>query len=137
MVFFHLLKETLCKTTLGSFEQVNIERSLKLGDEIGGHLLSGHVFGTAILTAREGEVFCFGCDSEFCKYLFPKGYLAIDGASLTVVKAGPAHFEVHLIPETLSRTTLGTKKIGDRVNVEFDSQTVTIVDTLQRHAILA
>ncbi len=134
-VWFDAIEETLQKTTLGSIEVgdlVNIERSAKIGDEIGGHLLSGHIYGTATLAQIDGNIFTFTCPQKWLKYLFPKGFVALNGASLTVVDVGISHFTVHLIPETLKRTTFGQKKIGDRVNVEFDSLTQAAVETVER-----
>lgn len=138
-VAFDVIEETLRRTTLGSLrpgDEVNIERSLKFGDEVGGHLLSGHVMGTArIEEVRQGncqqEVW-FGCPPEWMEAILPKGYIAIDGASLTVVDVEVGRFSVHLIPETLRVTTLGNKGVGDLVNIEFDLQTQAIVATVKR-----
>lgn len=141
MVWFDAIDETLKKTTLGSLKvgsDVNIERSARIGDEIGGHLLSGHIYGTAEIASivREGNncVVQFKCPPEWTKYLLPKGYIALDGASLTLVDVDKKNglFTVHLIPETLQRTTFGSKQNGERVNLELDSQTQTIVDTIER-----
>lgn len=140
-MWFDVIGETLKRTTVGALRKgskVNIERSAKIGDEIGGHLLSGHIYGTAQIDSveRQGDNcevgFC--CPTEWTKYLFPKGYVALDGASLTLVDVDKSkgRFTVHLIPETLQRTTFGSKKTGDSVNVELDSQTQSIVDTVER-----
>ena len=138
-VWFDAIEETLQRTTLDQLyvgRRVNVERSARLGDEIGGHLLSGHVFGRAriskIKALENHSQFFFECDPTWMKYLFTKGYVALDGASLTLVDVQPGEFSVHLIPETLRVTTLGFKKVGDEVNVEFDSQTQAIVDTVER-----
>lgn len=140
-VWFDAIQETLDKTTLAHLqvgERVNIERSAKFSDEIGGHILSGHVFGTArvheILDSENNKKMTFQCPVEWTRYLFPKGYVALDGASLTLVDvdAQQGLFSVHLIPETLRVTTLGLKKQGDLMNLEFDSQTQVIVDTVER-----
>lgn len=140
-VWFEAIGETLSRTTLKSLKRgdpLNFERAACFGDEIGGHILSGHVFGTAFLeTIARSENNCvltLRCRPEWCKYLFPKGYIALNGASLTLVDVLPAEglFTVHLIPETLKRTTFSIKQIGDSINVEFDSFTQTIVDTLER-----
>lgn len=139
-VSFELMGETLAKTTLGAGKEgdrVNIERSATLGDEIGGHLLSGHITGTAEIIAidhpENNHVVTFRVPEEWMKYIFPKGFIALDGASLTIVDVdrGQNTFTVWLIPETLRITTFGFKKVGDRVNVEIDSRTQTIVDTVQ------
>lgn len=139
--FFDLIQETLNRTTLdaaspGAF--VNIERAAKFSDEIGGHLLSGHIYDTAVVEHIENPennfIITFTGKALWMKYLFSKGYIAIDGASLTLVDVNRTRnlFSVHLIPETLRMTTLGTKKIGSRVNIEIDAQTQAIVDTVER-----
>lgn len=139
-VFFDVINETLERTTLKFLtegQQVNFERSAKFGTEIGGHVLSGHIFGTAeiskIETFNNNHIVHFSCPAEWMKYILRKGYVAIDGASLTVVDVDPkGTFTVHLIPETLSITTLGFKKDQDLVNVEIDSHTQAIVETVER-----
>lgn len=136
---FDAMQETLDRTTLGALrvgDAVNVERSARIGDEIGGHLVSGHVTGTAAVTAVEkpknNRVMSFGVPADWMPYIFPKGFIALDGASLTVVDIFPNGFTVHLIPETLARTTFGARGIGDRVNLEIDSRTQAIVDTIRR-----
>ncbi len=138
---FAVIQETLDRTNLGELkvgDSVNIERAAKYGDEIGGHQVSGHVFGVAkiadIKTPTNNQVVTLSCPREWFKYILPKGYLALDGASLTIVNpsASAGTFEVHLIPETLAITTFGKKQVGDLVNVEFDVTTQTIVDTTER-----
>jgi len=138
-VWFDAIEETLQRTTLDQLyvgRRVNIERSARLGDEIGGHLLSGHIFGRAriskIKTLENHSQFSFQCDPQWIKYFFTKGYVAVDGASLTLADIQPGEFTVHLIPETLRVTTLGFKNVGDEVNIEFDSQTQVIVETVER-----
>ncbi len=141
-VWFDAISETLNKTTLNSLkvgDLVNVERAARFGDEIGGHLLSGHIFGTATVEKIVNEngtyVLYFKCPPAWCKYLLPKGYVAIHGASLTLVDVDGTKgiFSVHLIPETLKLTNLGQKKVGDRVNIELDSSTQAIVDTVERY----
>lgn len=141
-VWFDAISETLNKTTLDSLkigDAVNVERAARFGDEIGGHLLSGHIFGTAVLEKILDDngtyALFFKCSPAWCKYLLPKGYVAIHGASLTLVDVDSAQgiFSVHLIPETLRLTNLGQKKVGDRVNIELDSATQAIVDTVERY----
>lgn len=136
-VFFDVIEETLRCTTLGTLKPgdlVNLERSARFGDEIGGHLLSGHVIDTVEIIEAKANVRRFAC--PWMRYIFPKGYVAIDGISLTVVETTPDSFTVHLIPETLARTSLGWKGVGDRVNLEIDSQTQVIVDTVQRLSLI-
>ncbi|MEK7532799.1 MAG: riboflavin synthase, partial [Patescibacteria group bacterium] len=118
-------------------DRVNIERSASLGDEIGGHLLSGHIMGTAEITdidhSDNNHRVTFRAPREWMKYIFSKGFIALDGCSLTIVEVDKtaSTFTVWLIPETLRVTTFGFKKVGDKVNVEIDSRTQTIVDTVQ------
>ncbi len=135
-VWFDAIPETLEKTTLKNLivgQLVNLERAARFGDEIGGHFLSGHVFGLAKLIRIHENQFTFQCPGEWIKYFFKKGYVAIDGISLTLVDVDlEGYFTVHLIPETLKRTTLGYKKIGDWVNIEIDSQTQVIVETVEQ-----
>ncbi len=134
-VFFDAIGETLSRTTLDALapgREVNIERAAKLGDEIGGHLLSGHIFGTAVLQKVEGNIYTFSHPHEWTRYLFPKGYVVIDGTSLTLVAVQKGTFTVHLIPETLQRTTLGNKAVGERVNLEFDALIQAAVETVER-----
>ena len=140
-VVFEAIKETLDKTTLHSLaigQILNIERSLKMGDEIGGHLLSGHVYGTAIISKidsppNEQKIFRVQCDPSWMKYIFYKGFIALNGASLTVGNVVPAgFFTVNLIPETLKRTTFGIVEVGEEINVEIDSQTMVIVESVER-----
>lgn len=137
---FDAIDETLSRTALKSLKEgdlVNLERAARFGDEVGGHILSGHIFGTATIHSidRTGNqyVVYLKCPVEWTKYLFPKGYIALNGASLTLVDIDKTHgiFSVHLIPETLKNTTFEIKKINDPINVELDTQTQIIVDTLE------
>ncbi|MDX1456202.1 MAG: riboflavin synthase subunit alpha [Marinobacter sp.] len=136
---FDAMQETLRLTTLGDLkpgDEVNFERAARIGDEIGGHLLSGHIHATAqcVLVERP-ENNCtlqFELNETWMRYVFPKGFIAINGASLTVGEVSDNRFNVHLIPETLRATTFSDIQVGDRVNIEIDSQTQTIVDTLAR-----
>jgi len=142
-ITFDVMNETLKLTTLGSIkigDQVNIERSLKVGDEVGGHIVSGHVHGVAKIvdiTKTENNVdVTLEPPAELAKYIFPKGFVALNGVSLTVVHVSPlpgglgGRISVSLIPETLRATTFGAAKIGDLANLEVDQQTRTIVDTI-------
>ncbi|MEN0614533.1 riboflavin synthase subunit alpha [Klebsiella indica] len=139
-VSFDLMKETLRVTNLGAVragDSVNVERAAKFSDEIGGHLMSGHIMTTAevvkILTSENNRQIWFKVqDPALMKYILYKGYIGVDGISLTVGEVTPTRFCVHLIPETLQRTTLGAKKLGDRVNIEIDPQTQAVIDTVER-----
>jgi riboflavin synthase len=138
-VSFDVIDETLAKTNLGALTTgsfVNFERSLTFGREIGGHLVSGHVHGSALILAVEQSGANWRVDielkPEFKNYVLSKGFISIDGISLTVGEVTASSFSLHLIPETLDVTTLGQRKAGDRVNIELDQQTVTIVDTVER-----
>ncbi len=140
-VTFDVIMETRRTTNLGDVQTgdlVNVERSFKVGDEVGGHIVSGHVTGTASVIEQRvsgnDHVTRFSLAPEFAAYVMHKGFIAVDGASLTVsqVDAQKAWFEISLIPETLARTTLGKISIGDIVNVEVDSQTVATVETVER-----
>jgi len=135
-VTFDVIPETLDRTTLGSLSSgsnVNVERALKFGDELGGHLLSGHIMGTAEIVAVENQDYTIQCPAEMAEYIQEKGYIAVDGISLTVGKtSGEGGFDVHIIPETLRLTTLGSKGVGDRVNIEIDAMTQAVVETTKR-----
>ena len=139
MISFDVIPETLQKTTLGtksSGSAVNLERALKMGDELGGHLLSGHILGMGEITERvEGKEnldLRISCPNHIMKFVQEKGYIAIDGISLTIGNVDETSFSLHLIPETLALTTIGGKQIGDKVNIEVDSMTQTIVTTVER-----
>ncbi|MGE1561544.1 riboflavin synthase subunit alpha [Pantoea septica] len=139
-VNFDLIKETLRVTNLGDLQEgdvVNIERAAKFSDEIGGHLMSGHIMTTAeickiIQSENNREVWFKIQDQAQMKYILHKGFVGIDGISLTVGEVTKSKFCVYLIPETLERTTLGAKKLGHRVNIEIDPHTQAIVDTVER-----
>ncbi len=120
--------ETLSKTTLTGWSEgteLNLERALRLGDELGGHFVLGHVDGVAEITARvpEGDSlrFTFCPPAEFMKYLAPKGSVVLDGVSLTVNEVGVETFGVNIIPHTATETGFGTAQPGDRVNLEVDA----------------
>lgn len=119
--------ETLRRTTLGRLargDRVNIERALRLGDRLGGHIVQGHVDGVGVLDAitpdREWSLYRFRAPAAIVPYLVEKGSIAIDGVSLTVFACRGPRFSVALIPHTLAVTTLGRRRPGDRVNVEAD-----------------
>ena len=136
---FDVMMETLRVTTLGELkegDQVNVERAARIGDEIGGHLLSGHVHCMASVSSIEAPEnnrrLAFSVPSDWRPYLINKGYIAVDGASLTIAELTDDGFAVYLIPETLRATRFGLLSEGDGVNIEIDHQTQTIVDTLKR-----
>lgn len=140
-VSFQVIQESLDKTTLHALQSgayVSIERSLRFGDEIGGHEVSGHVFGTAIIKQKIVEdnnlTLILECSPEWMKYILPKGFIAVDGSSLTVGNTFPEQglFYLHLIPETLRLTNFAHKKVNSEVNIEFDHKTKTIVDSIER-----
>ncbi|KAI8476324.1 MAG: riboflavin synthase [Monoraphidium minutum] len=137
---FDIMSETLRATNLGGLEagaRVNFERSARVGDEIGGHAVSGHVHTKAAIVAVEESpnnrrlVFELA-DGAFIKYILPKGFVAVDGCSLTVGEVEGNTFSVYLIPETLRVTVFGFKAVGDSVNIEVEAQTQAIVDTVER-----
>ncbi|HBZ16900.1 MAG TPA: riboflavin synthase [Pantoea sp.] len=140
LVSFDLIKETLRITNLGELsagDVVNIERAAKFSDEIGGHLMSGHIMTTAeickiIQSENNREIWFKLQDASQIKYILHKGFVGIDGISLTVGDVTKSKFCVHLIPETLERTTLGAKRLGQKVNIEIDPHTQAIVDTVER-----
>ncbi|HYO76601.1 MAG TPA: riboflavin synthase [Thermoanaerobaculia bacterium] len=122
-----LSDETLSRTTLGQLEPglpVNLERALALGERMGGHLVQGHVdtVGKLISVASEGDfaVHRWSLPAEYADLVVNKGSIAVDGVSLTVVDPDAESFGAALIPETLRRTNIGTSRIGDSVNLEFD-----------------
>ncbi|WP_423186819.1 riboflavin synthase subunit alpha [Alishewanella sp. d11] len=138
-VYFDVIAETLAKTNLGLLQvgsKVNFERSLRFGDEIGGHIVSGHIQGTAELVAKQQDAqnchLQLRLDPELLAYVQPKGFIAVEGCSLTVGEVDATGFSLYLIPETLALTTLGEKQLGDKLNIELDQQTVTIIRTVER-----
>jgi riboflavin synthase len=138
-VRFDVVPETLAHTTLGDLtvgELVNVERSLRIGDELGGHIVGGHVDGVGEIVAavsKDGdELRDIAVSPESMAYVVRKGFIAVDGCSLTVGSKQSDQFRVHLIPETCRRTTFGHRRVGDKVNIEFDRTTVAVVDTVER-----
>lgn len=139
LVTFDIIPETMERTTLGERtvdDNVNIERSLRYGDEVGGHLLSGHIIGRGLVTysesVGEGAQLKIKAPPAIQKYIQTKGYIGIDGISLTLGEVVNNEFDLHIIPETLRLTTLGSKQAGDAVNIEIDSTTMMIVETVER-----
>lgn len=123
-----VMRETLVRSSLGSLEagdQVNLERAARLDARIGGHLVQGHVDGTAeiqeMTPSENWTLMRFSLPADLARYVVEKGSITVDGVSLTVVEAGDDFFTVSLIPETLSATTLGSRSIGDIVNLEVDA----------------
>jgi riboflavin synthase len=124
---FQVGPETLAKTNVGRLglgDRVNLERSLRFGDRLGGHLVTGHVDGVGTIAERvatgEWQTVWFTGPAELMRLLVPKGCVAVDGVSLTVVDVHADRFSVMLIPHTLLATTLGIKNVGDAVNLEAD-----------------
>ncbi|OOF69597.1 riboflavin synthase subunit alpha [Rodentibacter caecimuris] len=141
LVSFDLMQETLRITNLGGLKVgdfVNIERAMQMGAEIGGHILSGHVYCTAkvvdiISTENNRKIWFEMPNTDVMKYVLTKGFIAIDGISLTIGEVKENQFSVNLIPETLHRTLIGQRQIGEIVNIEIDPQTQAIVDTVERY----
>jgi len=138
-VTFDAIQETLKRSTLGSLkrgDEVNLERALKFGDELGGHLLSGHIMSTAIVADYEkiGQSvdMKISINDKLSPFIIEKGYIAIDGISLTIGEVFPEYFSLHLIPETLERTTIVSKVKGRIVNIEIDSMTQAVVATVSK-----
>lgn len=126
-VYFDVSTETLSKTTIGGLktsDNVNIERSLKMGDKLGGHFVTGHVDGVGVINKVENEpgqcTVWFSVSEELTNMMIKKGSVAVDGISLTIVEIRYGLFSVALIPYTLEATTLGFKKAGQKVNIETD-----------------
>src|SRR5262245_38675751 len=124
---FQAVPETLSRTNLGGLtpgDRVNLERALRLGDRLDGHLVQGHVDGVGHVAERtrqgDAETVWFACPPELTGQMAPKGSVAVDGVSLTLVDVGPDRFSVALIPHTLANTTLGFKPPGAAVNLETD-----------------
>lgn len=127
LLHFQVGSETLLKTNLDPLQagdRVNLERSLRVGDRLGGHFVQGHVDGVGHIVERlrqgEWEMIRFSCPADLTRLMVPKGSIAVDGISLTLVEVGNDFFTVMLIPHTLANTTLGFKKAGDAVNLEAD-----------------
>jgi riboflavin synthase len=140
---FDVMQQSLALTSLSALvvgSHLNVERAARDGAEIGGHPLSGHVDVQARLAQIERPAhncrLCFEVPAPWMRYIFAKGYIAVNGASLTVSEArrepdGSGAFEVWLIPETLRMTTFARKVVGDHVNVEIDRSTQVLVDTVR------
>ena len=140
-LYFDASTETLRITTLGDIklgDNVHVERSAKLSDENGGHILSGHVDGKAkiikIAKSNFETIITIEIPQPFRKYLFNKGFVALHGCSLTICnyELNSGQFEINLIPETIRLTQFGKKSAGDEINLEIDRQTQVLVDTIER-----
>ncbi len=140
-VTFQAIAETLQRTTLNDLyvgRKVSVEKSLCYGDVIGGHEIAGHVIGTAtvkeIHPSENNLTLVLQCPKEWLKCIFIKGFIAVDGSSLTVgeINRNESTFKIHLIPETIRVTNFGNKKVGDKVNIELDFKTQAIVQTVER-----
>ena len=136
---FEAVEETINRTTLGSYKQgtkVNLEKSLKFGDTVGGHFVSGHIHtrGRIVEVELVGESknILVEIEEKWIKYLIEKGYISVNGASITIGKVSKNTFYVHLIPETLKTTNLDELIYDNYVNLEFDQTTIAIVDTTER-----
>ena len=124
---FDVMGETLKRSVIGSLktgDAVNLERAVRAGARLDGHIVQGHVDGTGVLISRtpgdNWDAVRVGLPTELARYVAEKGSIAVDGVSLTVTGAGPDWFDVGLIPETLRATNLGAKFPGDQVNLETD-----------------
>lgn len=137
-VCFDVISQSLALTNLGDVQAgdyVNVERAAKFGDEIGGHGLSGHIMTTAELVEwqRDGHkvVMWLSLPESIRPFVLDKGYIALNGCSLTIAELEADRFAVHLIPETLDITTFGEADVGARINVEVDAQTQAVVETVR------
>ena len=136
---FEAVEETINRTTLGRYKEgtkVNLEKSLKFGDTVGGHFVSGHIHtrGRIVEVELVGESknILVEIEEKWIKYLTEKGYISVNGASITIGKVSKNTFYVHLIPETLKTTNLDELIYDNYVNLEFDQATIAIVDTTER-----
>jgi len=137
---FDVIAETLKLTNLNELKHskiVNLERSMKLSDEIGGHLLSGHIQTTGKVVNKSslgGNTLDLkvSVPKKFSEYLMSKGYIGINGCSLTIGEVISNHFMLHLIPETLAITNLDLVERGDVLNIEIDQNTISIVETVKK-----
>ena len=136
---FDAVKETLDRTIIKNYAKgsyVNIESSLSFGGSVGGHLMSGHIHLKGIvkevLIVGDSKDIVIDTSPEWSKYLSEKGYIGINGCSITIGKIHDSRFQIHLIPETLKTTNLDNLVFGDKVNLEIDQSTIVIVDTTER-----
>ena len=136
---FDAVKETLDRTIIKNYAKgsyVNIESSLSFGGLVGGHLMSGHIHLKGIvkevLIVGDSKDIVIDTSPKWSKYLSEKGYIGINGCSITIGKIHDSRFQIHLIPETLKTTNLDNLVFGDEVNLEIDQSTIVIVDTTER-----
>ena len=136
---FDIIEETLARTNLKSLKKgsiINLERSIKANSEIGGHLMSGHIHFSGkvkkILNKANTKDISIDFPKKYNEYIFEKGYIGINGCSLTLGKVSKNNFYIHLIPETLSITNLDNLHEGSMVNVEIDQNTISIVETVKK-----
>ena len=136
---FDAVKETLERTIIknyGKGSYVNIESSLSFGGSVGGHLMSGHIHLKGVvkevLIVGDSKDIVIDTSPEWSKYLSEKGYIGINGCSITIGKIHDSRFQIHLIPETLKTTNLDNLVFGDEINLEIDQSTIAIVDTTER-----
>ncbi len=136
---FDIIGETLARTNLKSLKKgsiINLERSIKANSEIGGHLMSGHIHFSGkvkkILNKANTKDISIDFPKKYNEYIFEKGYIGINGCSLTLGKVNKNNFYIHLIPETLSITNLDNLHEGSMVNVEIDQNTISIVETVKK-----
>ena len=139
-VHFDVIDETLALTNLGELELgslVNYERSVTFGTELGGHIVSVHIHCAAqisqIIKVQNNCKIQLSLPKKWQKYVIYKGFVAINGASLTVGEVDEHGFWLHLIPETLAITNLGAAQVGDKLNIEVDQQTYTIINTVENY----
>lgn len=137
IVFFEAIEESCRCSTLNELttgEWVNVERAAKIGDEIGGHFVAGHISCKVLIQSIEKNVFTISLPSSYFAYLFPKCFVALHGISLTLCEVDVVNhlFTVHLIPETLNRTNLAHKKAGDFLNFEFDYLVQAVVESTRK-----
>ena len=135
---FDVINETLSKTNIGKLKKgslVNLERSITASTEIGGHLMSGHIHFSGrvekILTKNTNKDLQIKFPRKYKDYIFEKGYIGLNGCSLTLGKVNKDSFYVHLIPETLEMTNLNVLKKGSLVNIEIDQNTIAVVETVK------
>ena len=136
---FDVIEETLEKTNLKNISRsskLNLERSMTANTEIGGHLVSGHIHGTGevlkVINRKETKDLLIKIPSQLREYFFYKGYIALNGCSLTIGKVLKSSFYIHLIPETVSITNFKEIKKGDLINIEVEQTTINTVETVKR-----
>jgi len=139
MLFFDVIEETISRSIITEYQigtKVNLENSLKYGESVGGHLCSGHVHTKGVIKEVElngdSKSMLIELDQKWSKYVLEKGYISVNGCSLTIGKVSGNSFNLHLIPETLRATNLNDLIFGGFINIEIDQNTIAIVDTTER-----